>query len=181
MKEASSEETPYGRYVTSEGWFVLNLGDALAVRNDEKGGALYPLECQDARFRDFGVNVRVFSPREPNALYHAETGQEGFLVLAGECTLVVEEEERTLKQWDYFHCPSGTRHVIVGGDEPCVVLMIGARPDAETLHYPVSEVAAKYDASVATETYDPDEAYADWPGDYIPVRLPWPLDSNAMP
>ena len=32
VKEASSEETPYGRYVTSEGWFVHNLSDALAVR-----------------------------------------------------------------------------------------------------------------------------------------------------
>ena len=44
VKEASSEETPYGRYVTSEGWFVLNLADALAVRNEEKGGAMYPLD-----------------------------------------------------------------------------------------------------------------------------------------
>ena len=33
VKEASSEETPYGRYITSEGWFVHNLSDALAVRN----------------------------------------------------------------------------------------------------------------------------------------------------
>ena len=178
VHEASSEETPYGRYVTSDGWFVLNLADALAVRNEEKGGSVYPLEARDARFRDFGVNVRVFAPGQPNALYHAETGQEGFLVLSGECTLVVEEEERTLKQWDYFHCPSMTRHVIVGGAEPSVVLMIGARPDDETLHYPVSEVAAKYEASAAQETYDPDEAYADWPGDHLPVRLPWPLDSR---
>jgi mannose-6-phosphate isomerase-like protein (cupin superfamily) len=91
VNEASSEESPYGRYVTSDGWFILNLVDALAVRNEEKGGVVYPLEAQDARFRDFGVNVRVLSPGEPNAHYHAETGQEGFLVLSGECTLVVEE------------------------------------------------------------------------------------------
>ena len=181
VEEARSEETPYGRYVTSEGWFVLNLADALAVRNEEKGGAVYPLEARDARFRDFGVNVRVFSPGEPNALYHSETGQEGFLVLSGECTLVVEEEERTLRQWDYFHCPSETRHVIVGSDAPCVVLMIGARPEVETLHYPVSAVAAKYGASAAKETSDPDEAYADWPGDYQPVRLPWPLEGDPKP
>ena len=182
VKEASTEETPYGRYVMSEGWFVLNLTDALAVRNEEKGGAVYPLESREARFRDFGVNVRVLPPGEPNALYHAESGQEGFLVLSGECTLVVEEEERTLRQWDYFHCPSETRHIIVGaGDGPCVVLMIGARPEVETLHYPVSEVAAKYGASVAKETNDGDEAYADWPGDYVPVRLPWPLDSGPKP
>ncbi len=179
VEEASSEETPYGRYVTSDGWFVLSLTEALAVRNDEKGGSVYPLEAREARFRDFGVNVRVFEPGEPNALYHAETGQEGFLVLAGECTLIVEDEERTLRQWDYFHCPSQTRHVIVGGESPCVVLMIGARPEVETLLYPVSRVAAKYGASVAKETDDPDEAYADWPGDYVPVLLPWPLGSGS--
>jgi uncharacterized cupin superfamily protein len=182
VKEASSEETPYGRYITSEGWFVLNLADALAVRNEEKGGATFPLESRDARFRDFGVNVRVLWPGEPNALYHSEGVQEGFLVLSGECTLIVEEEERQLRQWDYFHCPADTRHVIVGaGDGPCAILMIGARPEVETLRYPVSEVAAKYGASAAKETDEPDEAYADWPGDYLPVRLPWPLDSDAKP
>jgi hypothetical protein len=59
--------------------------------------------------------------------------------------------------------------------------MVGAHPAVETLHYPVSEVAARYGASVAKETYKPDEAYADWPGDYVPVRLPWPLDDDAKP
>lgn len=176
VREARSEDTPYGRYVTTDGWFVVNLADALAVRNEEKGGAVYPLEPREARFRDFGVNVRVLSPGQPNCYYHAETGQEAFLVLSGECTLIVEEEERTLRQWDFFHCPSETRHVFVGaGDGPCAILMIGARPEEETLHYPVSEVAAKHGASVTTETDDPDEAYSDWPGDYEPVRLSWPL------
>ena len=177
IEEARSEETPYGRHITSDGWFVLNLGDALAVRNEEKGGAVFPLESKDARFRDFGINVHVLWPGEPNGLYHAETGQEGFLVLSGECTLLVEEEERTLRQWDYVHAPAETRHIFVGaGDGPCAILMIGARPEVETLHYPVSAVAAKYGASAANETYDPDEAYADWPGEYRPVRLRWPLD-----
>jgi len=180
VSEASSEETPYGRYITSEGWFVLNLTEALAVRNEEKGGAVYPIEARDARFTDFGVNVRVLSPGEPNALYHAENGQEGFLVLSGECTLLVEEEERPLRQWDYFHCPPDTRHVFVGaGEGPCAILMIGLRPEVETLFYPASEVAAKHGASAAKETYDPDEAYADWPGDYVPARVPWPFDADA--
>ena len=146
------------------------------MRNEEKGGAVYPLESRDARFRDFGVNVRVVWPGEPNALYHAESGQEGFLVLSGECILLVEEQERPLRQWDYFHSPADTHHVIVGaGDGPCAILMIGLRPEVETLHYPVSEVAAMYGASAARETDEPDEAYADWPGEYRPLRLPWPL------
>jgi uncharacterized cupin superfamily protein len=179
VQEATSEETPYGRYVTSDGWFVLNLADALAVRNEEKGGVTYPLEARAAPFREFGANVRVLEPGQPNALYHSEGVQEGFLVLAGECTLVVEEEERTLRQWDYVHCPAGTDHVFVGaGDGPCAVLMIGARPDVETLRYPASEVAAKHGASAARTTDDPDEAYADWPGDYEPVRVPWPFAAD---
>jgi uncharacterized cupin superfamily protein len=175
VDEAHLEETPYGRYVTSDGWFVLNLDEALAVRNEAKGGALYPLESREAPFGDFGVNVRVLLPGEPNAMYHSETGQEGFLVLSGECTLIVEEEERTLRQWDYFHCPPETAHVFVGaGDGPCAILMIGLRREEETLRYPVSDLAAKHGVSVSEETIDPDEAYADWPGDYEPLRLPWP-------
>ncbi|HVD24654.1 MAG TPA: cupin domain-containing protein [Gaiellaceae bacterium] len=179
MKEASSQETPYGRYITSDGWFVLNLGDALAVRNDEKGGATYPLESREWPFRDVGVRVTVLSPGEPNALYHSEGVQEGFLVLSGEATLVVEEEERPLRQWDYFHCPAETSHVIVGaGEGPCAILMLGARPEVETLRYPVSEAAAHHGASATKDTEDPDEAYADWPGEYVPVRLPWPPDAS---
>ena len=180
VNEARSEDTPYGRYVTSDGWFVHNFGEALAVRNEEKGGALYPLEPRESPFPDFGVNVRVLWPGDASGLYHSEDAQEGFLVLSGECTLIVEDKERTLRPWDYFHCPAGTHHIIVGaGDGPCVVVMIGARPEEETLHYPVSDAAAKYGASVAKETEVADEAYADWPGDYVPTRVPWPLAAGA--
>ena len=178
MDEAKLDETPYGRNPASgDGWFVLNLADALAVRNEVKGGAIIPLEPRGGPFKDFGVNVHVVWPGEPSALYHSENAREAFLVLSGECTLVVEEEERPLRQWDFFHCPAGTRHIFVGaGDKPCAILMIGARPEAEQLHYPVSEVAAKHGASAAKETPNPDEAYADWPGEFVPVRLPWPVE-----
>ena len=175
VEEAHAEETPYGRYITSEGWFVHNLEEALAVRF-QQGGALYPLEPQDAPFRDIGVNVRVLWPGDANGLYHHEDAQEGFLVLHGECLLVVEEQERPLRQWDYFHCPPGTRHVIVGaGGGPCVVLMIGARPEQETIGYPVSGVAAKHGASVSKDTSDPAEAYVGRSDDFEPMRLPWPV------
>src|SRR4051812_31081425 len=79
VAEASSEETPDGRYITSDGWFVLNLAEALAVRNEEKGGAMYPPEPQDPQFRDFGARIHVLWPGDPNALYHSEGVQEGFL------------------------------------------------------------------------------------------------------
>jgi uncharacterized cupin superfamily protein len=176
VEEASAEETPYGRYVTSGGWFVLNLTEALGVRNDVTGSAVIPIEPREAPFGDFGINVRILEPNQPNCLYHAENAQEGFLVLQGECTLVIEEEERRLRAWDYVHCPADTRHVFVGaGDGPCAILMIGARPETERLLYPVSEVAARHDASVERETTDPAEAYANWPGDSAPARVAFPL------
>jgi uncharacterized cupin superfamily protein len=178
VDEAQLEDTPFGRNPASgEGWFVLNLADALAVRNEVKGGAIIPLEPRGGPFKDFGVNVHVVWPGEPSALYHSENAREAFLVLSGECTLIVEEEERPLRQWDFFHCPAGTRHIFVGaGEGPCAILMIGARSEAEQLHYPVSEVAAKHGASAAKETPNPDEAYADWPGEFVPVRLSWPVE-----
>jgi hypothetical protein len=53
--------------------------------------------------------------------------------------------------------------------------MVGARP-VEEIVYPVSEVASTYGASAGETTEDPEEAYADWPGEWVPTRLPWPVD-----
>jgi uncharacterized cupin superfamily protein len=177
MNEATATETPYGRYITSEGWFVLNLDQALAVSNEQKGGATFPLEPREHPFADFGAHVTVLYPGQPNALYHSEGAQEGFLVLSGTCTLIVEEQQRELRPWDYFHCPAETRHVFVGaGSEACAILMIGARPD-DPIRFPVSPVAREHGASVATETSSGDEAYTEWPGEYLPTRLAWPPTS----
>jgi len=118
-------------------------------------------EHWEAPFRQLGIRLTVLEPSQPNALYHSESQQEAFLVLSGECRLLVEGEERVLRAWDFFHCPAGTEHVFVGaGDEPCVILMCGARTEDEQVHYPVSEAAARYGASVSEETTDPEQAYA---------------------
>ena len=45
------------------------------------------------------------------------------------------------------------------GDGPCVILMAGARPAGEGLHYPVSELAARYGASVEEDSSDFAQAY----------------------
>jgi hypothetical protein len=45
------------------------------------------------------------------------------------------------------------------GKGPCVILMVGAR-SAPGVHYPVSELAARYGASVAEATSDWRQAYA---------------------
>ena len=56
-----------------------------------------------------------------------------------------------------------------------MILMVGSRSGPE-VHYTVSELAARYGASVATETTDPDEAYADqgeWDLGRPNIPLPW--------
>ena len=53
--------------------------------------------------------------------------------------------------------------------------MIGSRREVAA-HYPVSEAAARYGASVAEATDDPAVAYADWRQEpRAPARNPWPL------
>jgi uncharacterized cupin superfamily protein len=119
------------------------------------------------RFPGLGINLNVLQRGQPMGLYHRENADEDFLVLAGECLLIVEGEERRLKAWDFFHCPAGTEHIIVGaGESPAVVLAVGARGRRRKgLVYPVSKVARKHKAGAAEETTDPSEAYgsfADW-------------------
>jgi uncharacterized cupin superfamily protein len=175
VSEAALERTEHGVTVASDGWFVVNLDEAIAMRHD-KAGAYFPLEGAEHEFPDIGINVHVLWPGDPNGLYHEESVQEDFLVLAGECVLVIEEEERHLRAWDFVHCPPGTRHIFVGaGHGPCAILMIGARRPDATLHYPVSDVAARLGASVAEATDSPREAYADWPSRLTPERIRWPL------
>jgi uncharacterized cupin superfamily protein len=160
VPEAPLETVENGLAPSGEGWFVLNLADATWISHDLFGHTCV-FESPAARFLQLGVNVRVLMPGQPNAKYHSESVQEGFLVLSGECTLIVEGEERPLKAWDFFHCPAGTDHVVVGaGEGPSVVLMVGVRGEGKSLHYPVDEVAARYGASVEQETSEPSEAYA---------------------
>ena len=90
-----------------------------------------------------------------------QSNQEAFLVLSGECRLLVEGEERCLGPWDFFHSPPWTEHGFVGaGEGPCVILMAGTRSGTEG-RYPVLELAARYGASVAKETDDWRQAYAE--------------------
>jgi uncharacterized cupin superfamily protein len=98
-------------------------------------------------------------------MYHGEEEQEDFLVLAGECLLLIEGEERPLKAWDFVHCPSGTEHVFVGaGTGPCAVLAVGSRSGGGVV-YPASELAQRHGAGVPVETRKPEEAYADFKRD----------------
>jgi len=154
---------------------IVNLSDAPARRHPRRA-AIIELEGERALWPDTGVNVQIMQPGQPNCRYHSEPVQEDFLVLYGECIVILAGEERRLTQWDFVHCPAGTEHVFVGaGDSPSAVLMIGSRR-LDRAHYPVNETAARYDASVTEATDQPAEAYADWSQEpWEAMENPWPV------
>jgi uncharacterized cupin superfamily protein len=172
VPEAPFEETELGVRPGGPGWFVLNARDARWF--DRKGSGMEVGLHGKGDFPQLGIALYVLGPGEPMAMYHWETDQEDFLVLSGEAIAIVEGQERPLRQWDFVHCPAGTKHVIVGaGDGPCVVFAVGARenttirlPDG-TLDarrdwgaYSVDEAAIRHGAGVEEETTDADVAYA---------------------
>lgn len=159
VPEAPLERDEHGVRPLGDGWFVVNARD---LRWFESELGLYTMfDSEEARFEQVGVNIGILRPGEPNCMYHGEEAQENFLVLSGECLLIVEGQERLLRAWDFVHCPPWTEHVFVGaGDGPCVVVAVGARKKGRGLRYPVNEVAIGQGAGVEEETSDPSVAYA---------------------
>jgi quercetin dioxygenase-like cupin family protein len=162
MPQAQLKDSGSGLAPVTEGWFVVNVRDAewwfagsrgaRCAFDNEYGTS--PIE-----FDQLGINLTVLQPGQ-TVLYHAEENQEGFLVLAGECTLIVENEDRRLRAWDFFHAPPWAEHGFAGAsEEPCVILMVGARM-GPGVRYPASEVAQRYGAGVAEATSDWRQAYA---------------------
>jgi uncharacterized cupin superfamily protein len=142
-----------------DGWFVINARES-RWRDAGHFGRFCNFEGK-RRFRQLGINLNVLEPGQPIGMYHRERKQEDFLVLAGECLLLVEGQERTLRAWDFVHCPPETNHMIIGaGSGPSVVLAVGGR-GRNRIVYPVEPVALKHDAGVERETTKPAEAYGD--------------------
>jgi uncharacterized cupin superfamily protein len=171
VPEVRLEETAHGPVPAGEGWFVLNAREA-AWRHREGRGESLPFEGR-TDFPQIGIELYVLGPGEPIGLYHWEANQEDFLVLSGDALLLVEGEERPLRQWDFVHCPPGTRHIILGG--PCVVLAVGAREHGDPWGgYSVNEVALRHGAGYERETSDAAEAYARFPDSVsTPYREGW--------
>ena len=178
VSESRLESTDKGLVPKGEGWFVLNAREA-RWRHAQGRGAVCEYEGEPG-FAQVGINLFVLGPGEPMAMYHWEADQEDFLVLAGEALLIVEGAERPLGQWDFVHCPAGTKHVIVGaGDLPCVVLAVGARDRStgpDWGGYTVDEVALRHGAGVEQETTDPMQAYA-----RVPKREPTRYREGWLP
>jgi uncharacterized cupin superfamily protein len=174
VPEAHLEPVGSGLAPAGEGWFVVGVREAAWLRNEAFGWrcvfeASPPVVRgqpgrQPHTFPDLGITLAVLEPGKPSTLYHGESRQEDFLVLSGECLLLIEGEERALRAWDFVHCPPGTEHAFVGaGNDPCMLLMTGARGADRRIVYPRSETALRHGAGVEVETDSPREAYAPFP------------------
>jgi uncharacterized cupin superfamily protein len=175
--EARLEDTGGGLAPATEGWFVVNVRDSSWLTNDVLGDCCI-FEGGEVSFPELGYTIAVLEPGQSGGRYHREANQEDFLVLAGQCLLLIEGEERPLKAWDFVHCPPWTEHSFVGaGDGPCFIFMTGARIREHSVVYPRSELALKHGAGVEQETTQPAEAYAPYPK-WLPgkpdfTRMPW--------
>jgi uncharacterized cupin superfamily protein len=166
VTEARLERVASGLAPVTPGWFVVNTADAAWVSNDEYGGVCI-FESDEFVLKGrpdltayekpgAGFTIRVLVPGKPG-LYHAESVQEDFLVLQGECIAIIENQERRLRAWDFLHCPPMTGHTFVAtGTGPCVLLATGNRRDDLERVYPRSEVALRYDASSEVDTTEPE-------------------------
>lgn len=157
VTEARLERIASGLVPVTPGWFVVNTADAAWVENEWHGGVCI-FESDEIFLQgrpdltayekpDAGFTIRVIPPGRPAGRYHAESLQEDFLVLMGECVLIIEGQERHLRTWDFVHCPPMTAHTFVATEAgPCVILATGNRRDDHELVTPRSEVALRYDA-----------------------------------
>jgi len=151
-----------GLVVDGEGWFVINARES-RWKDDGPLGSYCTFEGK-RRFPHFGLNISVLQPGDRMGMYHRENAQEAFLVLTGECTLIVEGEERLLTEWDFFYCAPGTEHIIVaGGEQSAVILAVGGRGRGAGggIVYKVCKTAARHGASVLQETTESAKAYAE--------------------
>ena len=183
VDEARVEALDSGLAPVSEGWFVVNAADAAWLTSDAFGARCVfetdrrvlggRADRDQVRFEQLGITLAVVPPGKRSGLYHGESNEEDFLVIAGECLLLVEDVERPLKAWDFVHCPPGTAHCFVAtGDAPCVIFMTGARTADKSIVYPASDLARRNGAGVETETTSPAEAYAPFPH-WAPGRNDW--------
>jgi uncharacterized cupin superfamily protein len=179
VEQARLADVGSGLAPATEGWFVVNVADAWWDNHDHFGAScMFEGRESELEFAQLGVRITVLEPGQSGGLYHGEDTQEGFLVLAGDCLLLVEGEERPLRRFDYFHCPPRTEHILVGaGEGPCAVLSVGARRPGRPIHYAVSELALRHGAGVTEPTPSPRDAYAT----YADERIERPRSWDALP
>jgi uncharacterized cupin superfamily protein len=160
VEESSPKPTEYGLVPQSGGWYVVNARETRWVGTDDlwRGAWLEPEEPWES----LGFHLTVLDPGKPMAKYHAESNQEEFLIVSGECLLVIEGEERRLRPWDFVHCPPWTEHVLIGaGNGPSVIVAVSTRASGSRVRYIATDVAQRHGAAPPHDTESPREAYAD--------------------
>jgi uncharacterized cupin superfamily protein len=183
VPESKLEKTAHGLAPTGRGWYVLNMRDAEWRHAARRGAVCVVGDDFEGWRRDadqLGVNPFVLEPGEPMSMYHREADQEDFLVVSGEAVLIVEGQERSLRAWDFVHCPPNTRHVIVGaGSAPCLLVAVGSRAhdgQPDSIGFPADEVAKRHGAGVEEDTMDGDVAYGS-----VPPRRPTAYRDGWLP
>ena len=208
VSEARLDRVASGLAPVTPGWFVVNTAEAAWVTNDDWCGGVCIFESDDFVLRGrpdlteyvkphAGFTIRVVPVGQPSDLYHAESVQEDFLIISGECILIIEEEERHLRTWDFVHCPPMTAHTFVATDDgPCVILATGNRRDDLERIYPRSETALRHGAGSDVTTPDPErhgrwevrhpKDWTDFPGPTtrrsatVGAKRPEPVCSHAV-
>ena len=167
VTEARLEPVASGLAPVTPGWFIVNAADAAWTNNESYGGVCI-FESDEFVLRgrpdltayekpNAGFTIRVVPPGQPSGLYHAESVQEDFLILMGECVLIIENQERHLRAWDFVHCPPMTGHTFVAKETgPCVILATGNRRDDLERVSLRSEVALRYEAGSDVDTENPE-------------------------
>ena len=120
VEEAQLEDVGSGLAPVSPGWFVVNAGEAAWVRNDAFGARCVfessprvLAERPDAApqpFAQTGFTLAVLEPASRRACTTRSRARRTSSCSSGTCVLLIEEEERPLRAWDFVHCPPGTRH-----------------------------------------------------------------------
>jgi uncharacterized cupin superfamily protein len=113
VPEAPVVRTEHGFVRTGEGWFVVNARELRWYESE--GWGKFSNFGGDILFDQLGVGLTVLGPGQPMSMYHWESDEEDFLILFGTATLIIEGQERRLRQWDFVHCPPYAEHTMATG------------------------------------------------------------------
>ena len=92
IPESKPGKTEHGLLPKGDGWFVLNMRDAVWRHADGRGAVCLVLDDFEnaPQAEQLGVNPFVLNPGEPMSMYHWEADQEDLLVVSGEAVLIIE-------------------------------------------------------------------------------------------
>jgi hypothetical protein len=118
VEEARLVQVDTGLVPATDGWFVVNVREAAWLTNDAFGARCVfeadtrvvrnRPELEVRKFADLGFTLAVIEPGQPSGLYHAESNQEDFLVLAGECPATRRGRGTAAARVGF--CPLSVRH-----------------------------------------------------------------------